>query len=160
MPADHGVRLDDDERRSPARPGTREPRPEQAIRPREARSSGRAREHHELLAQGEVLQGDVAPRAYGAAQEAAGEPKVGEQGAASFRTDAVRLARTLSSVNQSDSDEILGPHRGTNAAIQDSDGDGLKDCREAADVDGNSAVNFTGDVIQEAKFELIAGRCK
>jgi tetratricopeptide (TPR) repeat protein len=26
-------------------------------------------------------------------------------------TDAVRLARTLSSVNQSDSDEILGPHR-------------------------------------------------
>jgi hypothetical protein len=110
VPADHGVRLDDDERRSPARPGTREPRPEQAIRPREARSSGQAREHHELLAQAEVLQGDVAPRAYGAAQEAPGEPKVGEQGAASFRTDAVRLARTPSSVNQSDSDEILGPH--------------------------------------------------
>src|SRR4030042_2972174 len=33
VPADHGVRLDDDERRSPARPGTREPQPEQAIRP-------------------------------------------------------------------------------------------------------------------------------
>jgi DNA replication protein DnaC len=110
VPADHGVRLDDDERRSPARPGTREPRPEQAIRPREARSSGRAREHHELLAQDEVLQGDVAPRAYGAAQETAGEPKVGEQGAASFKTDAARLARTPSWVNQSDSDEILGPH--------------------------------------------------
>jgi hypothetical protein len=43
-------------------------------------------------------------------QEAAGQPKVGEQGAASFRTDAARLAQTPSSVNQSDSDEILGPH--------------------------------------------------
>ena len=110
MPAYHGIRLDDDERRSPARPSTREPRPEQAVRPREARSSGRAHEHHELLAQGEVLQGDVALRAYGAAQETAGEPKVGEQGAASFKTDAARLARTPSWVNQSDSDEILGPH--------------------------------------------------
>jgi hypothetical protein len=40
--------------------------------------------------------GDIAPRAYGAAQEAAGEPKIGEQGAASFRTDAVRLARQYS----------------------------------------------------------------
>jgi hypothetical protein len=67
-------------------------------------------QHSERLAEGEVLQGDVARRAYGAAQEAAGEPKVGEQDAASFKTDAVRLARTPSSVNQSDSDEILGPH--------------------------------------------------
>jgi hypothetical protein len=114
VPADHGVRLDDDERGAPARPGTREPRAEQAVRGREARSPGRAREHSELLPQGEVLQGDVAPRAYGAAQEAAGEPKVSEQGAASFKTDAVRLARTPSSVNQSDSDEILGPHRTSN----------------------------------------------
>jgi len=62
-----------------------------------------------VLAQGEVLQGNVAPRAQGAAQKAAGEPKVGEQGAASFGADAVRLARTPSSVNQSDSDGILGP---------------------------------------------------
>ena len=57
------------------------------------------REHHELLAQG-------------AAQKAAGEPKVGEQGAASFGADAVRLARAPSSVNQSDSDGILGPDTG------------------------------------------------
>ena len=56
-------------------------------------------------------------------QEAAGEPKVGEQGAASFRTDAVRLARTPSSVNQSDSDEILGPHTYTEAK-------GLASCRQ------------------------------
>jgi hypothetical protein len=85
-----------------------------AVRGCEARSSGRAREHHELLSQGEVLQGNVAPRAQGVAEEAAGEPKVGEQGAASFRADAVRLARTPSSVNQSDSDEILGPDRPLN----------------------------------------------
>ena len=66
-----------------------------------------------LLTEGEVLKRRVLAGAEGAAQEAAGEPKVGEQGAASFRTDAVRLARTPSSVNQSDSDEILGPHRDT-----------------------------------------------
>ena len=63
VPAADRVGLDEDERRSPARPSTREPRPEQAIRPREARSLGRAREHHELLAQGEALQDDVAPGA-------------------------------------------------------------------------------------------------
>lgn len=45
---------------------------------------------------------------------------------------------------------------GTNPAVLDSDGDGLKDCRETADVDGNSAVNFTGDVIFYAKAILLA----
>jgi len=105
----HQVGLDEDERGAPGRPEPREPRPRQAVRGREARSSARARKHPELLAQGEALQGNVEPRAQGAAQKAAGEPKVGEQGAASFRAEAVRLARTPSSVNQSDSAGIPGP---------------------------------------------------
>jgi hypothetical protein len=45
---------------------------------------------------------------------------------------------------------------GTNPANQDSDGDGVKDCKEAADVDGNTAVNFTGDVIAYAKAILLS----
>jgi len=67
VPADYGVGLDEDERGAPGRPDPREPRPEQAVRGREARSPGRASEHSELLPQGEVLQGDVASRAYGSA---------------------------------------------------------------------------------------------
>ena len=45
---------------------------------------------------------------------------------------------------------------GTDPAVLDSDGDGKGDCKEAADVDGNSAVNFTGDVIFYAKAILLA----
>jgi hypothetical protein len=36
---------------------------------------------------------------------------------------------------------------GTGADTVDSDGDGKSDCREAADVDGNSVVNSTGDFV-------------
>jgi len=39
---------------------------------------------------------------------------------------------------------------------QDSDGDTLGDCKEAADVDGNSVVNFPGDVIAYAKAILLS----
>jgi len=45
---------------------------------------------------------------------------------------------------------------GTNPAVIDSDGDTLGDCKEAADVDGNSVVNFPGDVIYYAKAILLA----
>jgi plastocyanin len=34
---------------------------------------------------------------------------------------------------------------GTSIGVVDSDGDGLGDCREAADIDGNGALNSTGD---------------
>jgi hypothetical protein len=36
---------------------------------------------------------------------------------------------------------------GTDSEVIDSDGDSLGDCREAADVDGNGVVNFSGDTI-------------
>jgi len=45
---------------------------------------------------------------------------------------------------------------GTNPAVLDSDGDTLGDCKEAADVDGNAVVNFSGDVIAYAKAVLLA----
>jgi hypothetical protein len=38
---------------------------------------------------------------------------------------------------------------------QDSDGDGRGDCKEAADVDGDGAVTFVGDVIYYAKAALL-----
>jgi hypothetical protein len=60
LPADYGVGLHDDESRSPARPGTTEPRPEQAVRPREPRSPGRTTDHSELLAEGDVLEEEMA----------------------------------------------------------------------------------------------------
>lgn len=45
---------------------------------------------------------------------------------------------------------------GSNPAVLDSDGDGFGDCVEAADVDGNTVVNFTGDVIAYAKAILLS----
>jgi hypothetical protein len=44
---------------------------------------------------------------------------------------------------------------GTNPGLVDSDGDGLGDCQEAADVDGNGVVSFTGDVNAYAKAMLL-----
>jgi hypothetical protein len=44
---------------------------------------------------------------------------------------------------------------GTDPTVVDSDGDTLGDCQEAADVDGNDLVNFTGDVIDYAKAALL-----
>jgi hypothetical protein len=44
---------------------------------------------------------------------------------------------------------------GTDPNVLDSDGDTLADCKEAADVDGNGVVNFTGDVIDYAKAALL-----
>ena len=38
---------------------------------------------------------------------------------------------------------------------RDSDGDGLGDCKEAADVDGNGIVDFVGDTIYYAKAALL-----
>jgi len=40
------------------------------------------------------------------------------------------------------------------AHAQDSDGDGLRDCIEANDTDGNRVQNFTGDTINSAKAAL------
>jgi hypothetical protein len=45
---------------------------------------------------------------------------------------------------------------GTDPNLVDSDGDGKGDCVEAADVDGNAVVNFTGDTIAYAKAALLA----
>jgi len=45
---------------------------------------------------------------------------------------------------------------GSSASVIDSDGDTLGDCKEAADVDGNAVVNFTGDVIAYAKAAMLA----
>jgi hypothetical protein len=45
---------------------------------------------------------------------------------------------------------------GTNPALIDSDGDTKGDCVEAADVDGNGVVSFTGDVIYYAKAILLS----
>ena len=42
-------------------------------------------------------------------------------------------------------------HWGTSDALTDSDGDGVRDCVEANDNDGNSQQNFTGDTINNAK---------
>ena len=44
---------------------------------------------------------------------------------------------------------------GTNPTVVDSDGDTFGDCREAADVDGNGVLNFTGDAIAYAKAALL-----
>jgi hypothetical protein len=44
-----------------------------------------------------------------------------------------------------------------NVGFTDTDGDGLGDCKEAADVNGDSLVDFVGDVIYYAKAALIAG---
>ncbi|MEX2245187.1 MAG: hypothetical protein WEC75_00715 [Dehalococcoidia bacterium] len=44
---------------------------------------------------------------------------------------------------------------GTDPGVVDSDGDGLGDCQEAADVDGNGVVNFSGDVIYFAMAALV-----
>jgi hypothetical protein len=43
---------------------------------------------------------------------------------------------------------------GTNPAVIDSDSDGLGDCKEAADVDGNGVVNVN-DVVAYAKAALL-----
>jgi hypothetical protein len=44
---------------------------------------------------------------------------------------------------------------GSAPTVVDSDGDGKGDCVEAADVDGNGVVSFTGDVIYYAKAILL-----
>ncbi|MEX2246812.1 MAG: hypothetical protein WEC75_09000 [Dehalococcoidia bacterium] len=44
---------------------------------------------------------------------------------------------------------------GTQPTLVDSDYDGLSDCREAADVDGNGVVNFSGDALKVARAALI-----
>jgi hypothetical protein len=44
---------------------------------------------------------------------------------------------------------------GTNPNVVDSDGDTLGDCKEAADVDGNGNLGFTGDVISYAQAILL-----
>jgi hypothetical protein len=45
---------------------------------------------------------------------------------------------------------------GTDPSSSDSDDDGVGDCREGADVDGNGALNFTGDVIYVAYAAQVA----
>ena len=82
-----------------------------SVRRMQMRAPGRAGEQQERLPLGEVLVEEIAQCAPDAAQRGIEEPKVGEQGEASFRTEAVRLARTPSSVNRLDSNEVLGPHR-------------------------------------------------
>jgi hypothetical protein len=62
MPADDGLRLDDDEGAGPVAPDTRQPYPERANPWRETRTRPFATEDGELLAQGEVLEREVTPR--------------------------------------------------------------------------------------------------
>ena len=75
------------------------------------------------------------------------------------RNGLSRPAALPDDLNDSDVDGLLNgwerAHWGTNPAVVDSDGDTLGDCREAADVDGNGVVNFTGDVICYAKASLL-----
>jgi len=48
---------------------------------------------------------------------------------------------------------------GTNPAIVDSDGDGVGDCVEALDVDGNGVANFPGDTMLATRAAArVAGR--
>jgi hypothetical protein len=44
---------------------------------------------------------------------------------------------------------------GTSPNVVDSDGDTRRDCKEAADVDGNGLVSFVGDAIYYAKAALL-----
>jgi len=84
VPTDDGFGPDEDEGGAPGRPAAREPRPEEAVGERHARSAGRAREDRELLVECKVLRCDVELRSDDGAQEAQGEAKVVGQGAASL----------------------------------------------------------------------------
>lgn len=53
-----------------------------------------------------------------------------------------------------DAEELCG--WGTRPELVDTDADGLSECWEVADVDGNSVVNYTGDTIAVAKAALVA----
>jgi hypothetical protein len=44
---------------------------------------------------------------------------------------------------------------GTNPTVVNSDGDTLGDCKEAADVDGNGVLDFTGDIMAYAQASLL-----
>jgi hypothetical protein len=59
MPTDHGVGLDDDEGIGPARPDLGQTNPESAVGGAEARVRCRAAEYAELLAEGEILEGEL-----------------------------------------------------------------------------------------------------
>ncbi len=56
MPAHHGVRLNEHQRRAPVPPESSKHNPKQSIARQEARAFGRAFRRHQLLPQGEVLQ--------------------------------------------------------------------------------------------------------
>jgi len=45
---------------------------------------------------------------------------------------------------------------GTDPAVQDSDGDTLGDCKEAADTDGNGVLDFGSDALNSARATLLS----
>ena len=78
VPADHGVRFDDDKHVSPARPEPGEYEPEGAVTLAQARTARGAPQVGQLLAQGEVLQGEVGASAEGGPQGSKQAQKQGD----------------------------------------------------------------------------------
>ena len=68
MPADHRVRLDEDQRATPGGPVAGEPGPEEAVGRPEPGSAGRTGEDEKLVAEGDVLEEEIAAGAGGVAQ--------------------------------------------------------------------------------------------
>jgi hypothetical protein len=62
MPADHGLRLDDEEVGVPGRPEPADPHPEDAVGAAEARTGVCPEGNVELMAKREVLEGEVTVR--------------------------------------------------------------------------------------------------
>ncbi|MEX2245807.1 MAG: M28 family peptidase [Dehalococcoidia bacterium] len=75
--------------------------------------------------------------------------------------DAMSRPAPLLADVDSDGDGLLDSWEvrgwGTNPNVLDSDGDGVGDCKEAVDVDGSTAVNFSGDVLYFAYAVLVPG---
>ena len=63
MPANHGVRLNNDEGLGPTRPDAAQDGPEQPVQGAQVRARMVSFEYRELLPQGEDLQGVIAPTA-------------------------------------------------------------------------------------------------
>jgi hypothetical protein len=105
VPAEDGLRLDEDESSTPSGPATREPRPQESIRAAKLDSPSRelALEDEELMAEREHLGLECGP----AAEQRSERRKSGKKG----RCHAgVRLTQTPGFLNDHGPDQILGSH--------------------------------------------------
>jgi len=80
LPANHCLRLHEDQGAPPTRPAAGEPGPEQAVSGLEPWPSLLAGEDGELLAEGEVLKEEMVTGAKSVAQERAEEKEIADQG--------------------------------------------------------------------------------